>query len=70
MNRAGSECCNDCGFRLDECHRRHRHRLSVRPDILLVVNYLTTRVNKFTKDDEEKLIRCSKYLNQANISSI
>jgi hypothetical protein len=37
----------------------------VRPDILLVVNYLTTRVNKFTKDDEEKLIRCLKYLNQS-----
>jgi hypothetical protein len=34
----------------------------VRPDILLVVNYLTTRVNKFTANDEKKCKRCLKYL--------
>jgi hypothetical protein len=35
----------------------------VRPDILLCVNYLTTRVNKFTTDDQKKITRCLKYLN-------
>jgi hypothetical protein len=36
----------------------------VRPDILLVVNYLTTRVNKFTTNDLKKCNRCLKYLNK------
>ena len=35
-----------------------------RPDILLVVNHLTTRVNKFTPDDKRKLYKCLKYLNR------
>jgi hypothetical protein len=35
-----------------------------RPDILLVVNYLATRVNKFTTNDEKKCTRCLKYLNK------
>jgi hypothetical protein len=34
------------------------------PDILLVVNYLTTRVNKFTSNDLNKCNRCLKYLNK------
>jgi len=34
-----------------------------RPDILLVVNHLTTRVNKFTADDKKKIHKCLKYLN-------
>ena len=34
-----------------------------RPDILLVVNHLSTRVNKFTSDDLKKLMKCLKYLN-------
>jgi hypothetical protein len=34
----------------------------VRPDILLIVNYLTTRVNKFTANDDKKCKRCLKYL--------
>ena len=36
----------------------------VRPDILLVVNYLTTRVNKFTSNDLNKCNKCLKYLNK------
>jgi hypothetical protein len=35
----------------------------VRPDILLVVNFLSTRVNKFTQSDYKKLLKCMKYLN-------
>lgn len=34
-----------------------------RPDILLPVNYLTTRVNKFNQDDKIKLERVLTYLN-------
>jgi hypothetical protein len=36
----------------------------VRPDILLVVNYLTPRVNKFTANDDKKCKRCLKYLHK------
>jgi hypothetical protein len=36
----------------------------VHPDILLVVNYLTTRVNKFTANDKKKCKRCLKYLHK------
>jgi hypothetical protein len=36
----------------------------VRPDILLSVNYLTTKVNKFTPNDKRKLTRILKYLNK------
>jgi hypothetical protein len=35
----------------------------VRPEILLVVNYLATRVNKYTQGDWLKGIRCLQYLN-------
>ena len=35
----------------------------VRPEILLVVNYLSTRVNMFTEGDWNKSIRCLRYLN-------
>lgn len=34
----------------------------VRPDLLLVINFLSTRVNKFTIEDKAKLTRCLKYL--------
>jgi hypothetical protein len=36
----------------------------VRPDILLPVNYLTTKVNKFTINDKRKLTRILKHLNK------
>jgi hypothetical protein len=39
----------------------------VRPDILLPVNYLTTRVNKFTSNDKKKLLRVLKYLNKTKL---
>lgn len=35
----------------------------VRPEILLTVNYLSTRVNKFTEGDWSKAMRCLEYLN-------
>ena len=35
----------------------------VRPEILLTVNYLSTRVNLFTEGDWQKMERCLKYLN-------
>ena len=34
-----------------------------RPDLALVVNYLATRVNKFTESDDDKLLYCLQYLN-------
>ena len=38
--------------------------MRVRPEILLTVNYLTTRVNKFTVGDWSKAMRCLEYLNR------
>jgi len=35
-----------------------------RPDLLLVVNFLSTRVNKFTSEDKKKLLRALQYLNK------
>jgi len=35
----------------------------VRPDILLPVNFLSTRVNKFNSHDNEKILRVLRYLN-------
>ena len=35
----------------------------VRPEILLTVNYLSTRVNMFTEGDWSKAMRCLRYLN-------
>ena len=35
----------------------------VRPEILLVVNYLATRVNKYSQGDWQKAMRCMEYLN-------
>jgi hypothetical protein len=35
----------------------------VRPDILLPVNFLSTRVNKYNASDKEKMMRILKYLN-------
>jgi hypothetical protein len=39
----------------------------VRPDILLPVNYLTTRVNRFASNDKKKLLRVLKYLNKTKL---
>ena len=36
----------------------------VRPDLLLVINFLSTRVNKYTSEDQKKLMRCLNYLNK------
>ena len=35
-----------------------------RPDILVVVNHLSSKVNKYTKSDVKKVNRCLKYLNK------
>jgi histone deacetylase 1/2 len=36
----------------------------VRPEILLLVNYLSTRVNRYTEGDMSKVNRCMQYLNK------
>ena len=42
----------------------------VRPDISLPVNYLCSRVNKFSKDDEDKFYKILYYLNQSRSEGI
>ena len=57
---------------LDDEYQQKLHSLTarllyvgmrVRPEILLVVNYLATRVNKYSQGDWVKAMRCLQYLN-------
>ena len=57
---------------LDQEYQQKMHSLTARllyigtrtrPEILLVVNYLATRVNNYSQGDWEKAMRCLQYLN-------